>query len=117
MRKVTTPAKVCKECGHILIHEKYDDFCDHCKEKVTREYPLRITVFFEGRSVDTTDPKFCSWKCLLSWLKEFPLNKKMVSFVNIDHLGGSAFSFEEEYDKFFEAIRCLESTAKRNENE
>lgn len=112
MRKVTTPAKVCNECGHILIHEKYDEFCDCCMEKVTREYPLRITVFWKNHSSDTADQKFCSWKCLFEWLQNTTLNKKMISFMNIDHLGGSAFTFKEEYDEFFEAIHSLTSRVK-----
>ena len=113
MRKVTTPAKVCNECGHILIHEKYDEFCDRCKEKVTRKYPLKITVFFEDSSSDTYTPRFCSWGCLFDWLQNMTLNKKMINFLNIDHLGGSAFTFEEEYNKFFEAIRGLQDLRTR----
>ena len=93
MRKVVVPAKVCGECGSVLINEKYEDFCDHCKEKITREYPLRITVFFEGHKTDTQDYQFCSWICLFDWLKNMTLNKKMINFLNIDHLGGSAFTF------------------------
>ena len=111
MRKITTPAKICKECGHILIREKYEVFCDQCKGKVTREYPLRITVFWvDYKPGEAQDVQLCSWKCLFEWLQEFPLNKKRVSFVNIDHLGGSDRSFEEEYEEFFKAIRILART-------
>jgi len=70
-------------------------------------HPLRITVFFECGSMDTQDYRFCSWYCLFDWLKNIPLNKKAINFLNIDHIGGMEFSFEEEYDAFFEAIMIL----------
>ena len=107
MRKVTTPAKVCNECGHILIHEKYDEFCDHCKEKIPDEQGrLQITVFWENRD-DASSYKFCSWDCVFDWLKNIPVNKKMISFITLPYISGSKTTFIEEYDAFFEAIQRL----------
>ena len=109
MRKVTTPATVCKDCGSILKHEECEYFCDLCKLKIVREYPLRISVFWEDYEPGGSDTiEFCSWKCLFKWLDAFPLNKKLVHFINIDDLGGSEFNFIEEYNAFMDALRGLQ---------
>lgn len=103
MRKVTTPAKVCSECGSTLIHEKYDEFCDHCKEKTDPDYYLDSTIF--GDDGDTRHHKFCSWVCYVEWLRNPPFNKKTVNFITLPFLGGSSKNFEEELTLFLQSLQ------------
>ena len=109
MRKVTKPSKVCIECGSTLIHEEYDNFCDHCKEKISDEqYDLQITVFWEKRD-DASHYEFCCWTCVFDWLKNIPVNKKMINFITLPYLSGSKTTFTEEYNEFFKALHLSAS--------
>lgn len=106
MRKVTTPNKICGDCGSILIHEKYENFCDHCQDKITED-PLQLTVFWENSNTDADSYEFCSWLCVLDWLKNTTLNKKMMTFISLPYLGGGGKDFIEEYGEFWAAMETL----------
>lgn len=104
MNRVTTPAKVCHECGHTLIAEKYDTFCDKCKDKILDDINIhRVMVFWE--SDDNADTyEMCSWDCVMEWLREMKLNKGKISFIALPYISGSAHGFEWDYESFMRAI-------------
>ena len=106
MRKITTPQKVCNDCGSVLIPEQYEDFCDFCQEKITKN-PLDLTVFWESYDSDTQHYEFCSWRCTIGWLKNNTLNKKKMSFISLPDLGGCDVEFIEEYQSFFDAFASI----------
>lgn len=70
MRRQVEPDKICDKCSTILVHGKEEIFCDVCKEKLERKYPLRITIFFK-KDIPTDKIDCCSWKCVAKYLKEF----------------------------------------------
>ena len=108
MRKVTVSAKVCPECGSVLIPEQDEAFCDYCKEKIPNGKDYRLTVFWEGSETSADDFEFCSWVCVFKWLKETTLNKKTIHFMNLPYISNSNNnSFEDEYNDFFKAASLV----------
>lgn len=105
MRKVTKPAKVCDKCGSQLTPEKYDEFCDYCKEKITKEIHLQITTFFKGHD-NTRNDEFCSWKCVFAWLKNLPYNKERIQFIALPYINSMVKrDFGKDYDAFIDAMK------------
>ena len=103
MHKTIDPGKVCEHCGSTLIHPKEAWFCDHCQEKIDDTQYLDSTVFWQNDS-DTNRQEFCSWSCFMDWIRNLTLNKKMINFITLPYLGGSAKDFEEEYDTFIQSL-------------
>ena len=85
MRKIVKNAVNCEHCGSQLKNSEEDFFCDECKLKITRDYPIQITVAFEGGD-NHNRIEVCSVVCARSWIKRFPLNKELVWYVNLDSL-------------------------------
>lgn len=104
MRKIVKPPKICEQCGATLIHAIDVAFCDLCKEKIPEGIRIDSTVFWTSHSSNATRNEFCSWNCFFKWIKKFPYNKKMVSFINIPSLGDCDKEFEDELKTFLEAI-------------
>ena len=104
MNRMTTPAKVCPDCGSVLIAEKYDTFCDKCKDKIIDGDGMhRVVVFWKsGDNADTYE--MCSWDCVIEWLREMKLNKRKISFITLPYISGSAHGFEWDYESFMRAI-------------
>ena len=104
MRKVTKPAKVCDKCGSQLIPEETEEFCDYCKEKISKEFHLEITTHFTGDN--WKDDYFCSWKCVFAWLKNFPYNKERVEFITLPYINSLLNrNFKKQYKTFMDAIK------------
>lgn len=105
MRKVTKPAKVCNKCGSQLTTEEYDEFCDYCKDKISKEIHLEISTCFEGDNNWRHDC-FCSWKCVFTWLKNFPYEKERIQFMNLPHINSMMKrDFGKDYNAFLDAIK------------
>jgi len=105
MRKKIKPDKICPKCGTRLKFGEEAVFCDVCKERVTSEYPLRITVFWEDGDKPTSDVECCSWKCVKKFLKNFPYNKKQVNFINFPYISNyTKGDFESELKDFLKVF-------------
>jgi len=109
MRKMVKPPIVCEHCGTTLKHGAEERFCDYCKGKIPEEYHLRVNTFWEDLGSSAQDNEFCSWRCVTAWLREFPYNKKRVSFLTLPYIGGSGVEFETELVLFF---RSFDTTAR-----
>jgi len=105
MRKVVKPQKICEHCGSVLKHEEEAFFCDYCKDKFTRDMDLTVSTFWKNGGQLATRNEFCSWTCAISWLNEFPYNKKEVQFVSLPYITGIIGDFEKDFNEFFKALR------------
>jgi len=104
MRKQVEPDKICNKCGTVLVHGKEEIFCDVCKENV-KEVHLEITIFFKGDDPDTNRLVFCSWKCVVKYLKEFPINKEYVEFISLPYVSGNeGIAFPDNLKKMLKAF-------------
>jgi len=104
MRKVTKPAKVCDKCGSRLTPEEYDEFCDHCKEKISKEVHLEVTTHFNGD--EWRHDYFCSWKCVFAWLKNLPYDKERIQFMNLPYINSMLKrNFGKDYNAFIDAMK------------
>jgi hypothetical protein len=107
MRKVTTPAKVCEDCGSRLTAEKYESFCDHCGAKIDLVEQVHTTVFYKASATRPMDREFCSWKCFIEWIVDLPFNVRRVEFISLPILGGSDRSFSASHKLFVNAITTV----------
>lgn len=112
MRKKIEGDTICDKCGTILQCGKEEIFCDHCKKKLTQEYPLRITVFWKGTNDERPDNlevesvELCSWSCVIDFLRNFPWNKKRVESVTLPYIADCSMGdFTAELKAMLEAFR------------
>ena len=102
MRKIIKPGKICEHCGAHLTQDVYVTFCDYCKEKIPENVDIEATVFWQS-GTEANHNEFCSFQCYFDWLRNIPLNKKMISFISQPYIGGSDKDFEKEYSNFLQS--------------
>jgi hypothetical protein len=95
--------KKCKQCGRreFISNKKYG--CDKCKNPINKnsednEYDyLEISIFYHNDS-DSKSFQFCSWECVLSFIKNVQKTKyKTDYFISMPYL---SFDFKDKNINF-----------------
>lgn len=116
MRKIVKEAEYCPTCKQMTLSPEDDYFCDNCKKRIRRKYPLTLTVYMRIELTRTCEPEddnpsheFCSWKCVREFLSNLPYEKEKVWFINLPDISEQKKKgFDAEYKRFLKEFLGFE---------